>query len=807
MTANFAIDRFSLTYLAGDHGAIVGDASQQVDFGGTGSEVTAVPAADYRFVAWSDGSTVNPRSDANITTDLAVTARFESSHYSLTYTAGPNGTIQGESPQRVDPGGDGTPVAAVPAPNYHFTAWSDGVATARRTDRKVAADIAVTANFAIDRHTLTYQAQENGSISGTSVQKIDHGGAGSPVEAKPAEGYHFAGWSDGSTANPRSDAKVKADLKVTASFARDRYTLTYTAGANGSLEGASPQAVEYGSNASTVKAVAAKGFHFVRWSDGVTSASRTDAKVSGDLTVSAQFAVNTYAIGGRVAGLVKGTRLVLQNNGADDLAITDNGDFRFDTESLTAKPYKVTVLSQPTGPNQTCSLGNGTGQVADKDVSAIQVSCVINTYAVGGTIAGLPAGDAVVLQNNDGEKLRVAADGPFTFAKPLDDGSSYQVKVAAPPKKPHWTCDVNNAAGVMAGRDVTEVAVDCYPQVILQTDAGLRKIRLDWNKEDFSGVTFNLCRAEEAIPAGSFQRCKELKGGVLTPKVTAPLSASPVVNDVPYWFQLEASYANGRQTLSKVVTAMAYGGLNDTGIDFSSDDDTNYFKKNDSEKFKALAAAFPGQDAVQGRDAAAKAHRLKKSGTGPAGFDFTKLCRSGEAAGEGKCPPNPQPGNGRNNWGCIRDNVTGLTWEIKTEDGLQGQDNTYSWYNPTGSVNGGGAGVQNGGKCTGSACDTLSYVNAVREVGLCGYSDWRLPTRRELLSIVDNSRYKPAVNNRYFPHATSSHYWSSLPYPDQGESAWQVYFLYGEASSANKSQKNYVRLVRGRTGTFGLDNP
>jgi hypothetical protein len=151
--------------------------------------------------------------------------------------------------------------------------------------------------------------------------------------------------------------------------------------------------------------------------------------------------------------------------------------------------------------------------------------------------------------------------------------------------------------------------------------------------------------------------------------------------------------------------------------------------------------------------------------------------------------------------------VTGLVWEVKAESGLQAYDNTYSWYNPDETVNGGNSGVRNGGKCTGSACDTDAYIQKINELGLCRISDWRLPTRQELLSTVNNSRVKPAVDLRLFPHTTPGYYWSASPYADQETFAWQVYFLYGEANPDEKSQSRHVRLVSGKTMTFGLDNP
>src|SRR5690606_17985150 len=85
--------------------------------------------------------------------------------HTLTYTAGENGTIDRGSPHAVDEGEDGTAVTAVPNEGYHFVNWSDAVATATRQDTNVTADISVTANFAINTYTITYDGNGNGGGS------------------------------------------------------------------------------------------------------------------------------------------------------------------------------------------------------------------------------------------------------------------------------------------------------------------------------------------------------------------------------------------------------------------------------------------------------------------------------------------------------------------------------------------------------------------------------------------------------------------------------------------------------------------
>jgi hypothetical protein len=126
---------------------------QTVNYGGNGTTVTAVPDASYHFVSWSDGSTENPRTETNVTEDLDAIANFASdtsTTFTLTYTAGLNGSLTGQTVQTVNYGGNGTAVTAVPDTSYHFVSWSDGSTENPRTETNVTADVNVTANFGGD---------------------------------------------------------------------------------------------------------------------------------------------------------------------------------------------------------------------------------------------------------------------------------------------------------------------------------------------------------------------------------------------------------------------------------------------------------------------------------------------------------------------------------------------------------------------------------------------------------------------------------------------------------------------------------
>ena len=244
-----------------------------------------------------------------ITAACTVSATFAINQYTLTYTPGAGGSISGSSPQTVNYGGSGTAVTAVPATGYHFVQWSDLSTTNPRTDTGVTANISVTASFAINTYTLTYTAGANGSISGTSPQTVNYGGSGTAVTAVPALGYHFVNWSDSSTANPRTDTNVTANITVTASFAINTYQVTAAAGANGSLDGTTPSPATVNYNATAAfKFNASANYHVATISDtcggsGYTNSSNTVSTytyttpaITAACGVTAAFAINTFQV-------------------------------------------------------------------------------------------------------------------------------------------------------------------------------------------------------------------------------------------------------------------------------------------------------------------------------------------------------------------------------------------------------------------------------------------------------------------------------------------------------------------------------
>jgi hypothetical protein len=178
------------------------------------------------------------------------------------------------------------------------------------------------------------------------------------------------------------------------------------------------------------------------------------------------------------------------------------------------------------------------------------------------------------------------------------------------------------------------------------------------------------------------------------------------------------------------------------------------------------AAAFPRQDGRFGRDALNRAGSLSKAGAGASGFDFSRVCMSGQLAGQGACPPSPVQGSNANEWACTRDHVTHLVWSLDAPG--------VSWNDATAVL--------------------APTVNAS---GRCGYSNgWRLPTLRELLSIVYSDAQSPSIDGAFFPGTASLAHWSAdTRAGTAGSMAWYVFFDGGRTGGLVTSFSANARLV------------
>ena len=146
-------------------------------------------------------------------------------------------------------------------------------------------------------------------------------------------------------------------------------------------------------------------------------------------------------------------------------------------------------------------------------------------------------------------------------------------------------------------------------------------------------------------------------------------------------------------------------------------------------------------------------------------------------------------------WSCVLDNKRSLVWEVKSEsEGIQYALNTYTWFD-------GASGRENGTfskNCYwGKSCNTQSYIEDINKAELCTYSDWRLPTREELKSIVDYYGDSDIlIDLLLFPNTQMDTYWTSMSAKDNPSLAYEIPFFFGGSVVRDKTIDTFVRLVR-----------
>jgi chitinase len=332
-------------------------------------------------------------------------------------------------------------------------------------------------------------------------------------------------------------------------------------------------------------------------------------------------------------------------------------------------------------------------------------------------------------------------------------------------------------------------ATDTFPVI----DAGL-------SHQVFTGESINLNgTASTAIAASEPLIFTWLNDSEKDPQIESPnalqtVAIAPAVSGTEtVTFTLRVQDAQGHSvddSLTVTIKSLPTQPLNDTGV---------ILQATDSQILSGYQGDYPGQDGQRGQDIIHANNLSEKAGRGEKGFDFTRLDEMGDEVDDDNA-----------SWRCVRDNITGLIWESKTDvltTTLHSSSYSYSWYE-TDEVEG-FDGDENGisTSCSLTSCNTESFIAEVNVQGLCNFRDWRLPTHNELLSLLHlGQTTAPMIDTDYFPSTTDSltvpvWYWTQDSSADgfaneQAQNAWAIDFASGNDNFLNKSTASKVRLVR-----------
>ena len=333
-------------------GTVTGGGTYNV---GASCTLTATPANGYVFQSWKKNGTV-VSTDATYTFTVNESATYTAyfgeplQYYTVTTAVDPDGAgyVTGGGTFQEN---SSITLTAVSYPGYMFNHWQDGNTSNPRTVT-VTQDITYTAYYDLEEYTIqVYASPSNGGTVGGGGNY--HYGETATLTATPANGYEFAGWSDGNSDNPRQVIVTQAAFYV-AVF-NEVGTNYYTVGVLAYPEEAGyvtgGGTYEAGSNV-IITAVPNTGYMFTSWDDGDQSNPRA-ITVNFDMTYIAYFGQESYTItvnaNPSAGGTVIGGGTYAYGEVATLRAMPNSGyTFAGWSDGSSENPHQVTVTGNAT---------------------------------------------------------------------------------------------------------------------------------------------------------------------------------------------------------------------------------------------------------------------------------------------------------------------------------------------------------------------------------------------------------------------------------------------------------------------------
>lgn len=366
---------------------------------------------------------------------------------------------------------------------------------------------------------------------------------------------------------------------------------------------------------------------------------------------------------------------------------------------------------------------------------------------------------AITYSSSDEAIISITADGVAT-ANVIGSAVITATKAAD---------DMYEEATATISVDVVADAIELAAPEISSLSTGNSRAQISWSGVQ-NATSYNLYRAKENID--SIDVYATLDGGTLFVNVTSPLIQTGLTNGQGYYYVATAVTGESESTISNQLFVVPRNPLNDTGLLKSGNAQSGV---NATCTDIIQSDGHVPQDCDQGRDADETVID-NKVGSGSAAFDLTKLGSDGAALAiqDGTWSADGSESDGTL-WSCVKDNHTGLVWEVKTIEGPHSfeQENKVNW-----------------------ASRDVPAAASNDEV-LCGITSWRVPTVVELITIANNNRHNPAFITTHFPNGKSQSYWTSLPVAGNSANAWTINFYSGIGNSKAKTMNFQVRLVSG----------
>ena len=255
--ASYIKNGYTVTFLD-YNGTVLG--TDGVLYGEAAEAPEKTPAREgYTFTGWD-------KAFDNVTSNLTVTAQYAINTYTVKFVDFDGRELKS---QKVNWNTAATAPASPAFTGYTFTGWD-------KSFDKVTSDLTVTAQYAINTYTVKFVDFDGKELS---VQTVNWNSAAIAPASPIRTGYTFTNWD-------KAFDKVTSDLTVTAQYAINTYTVKFVDFDGREL---SVQKVNWGAAAAAPASPTFTGFTFARW-------DKAFDKVTSDLTVTAQYAINKYTV-------------------------------------------------------------------------------------------------------------------------------------------------------------------------------------------------------------------------------------------------------------------------------------------------------------------------------------------------------------------------------------------------------------------------------------------------------------------------------------------------------------------------------
>ncbi len=304
-TAQWTANKHAVTFVVGDDtkGEMDGDASVQVDHNGS-VEANKVPTitakTGYVFIGWSDGtSTYAAEAIKNykVTADVTFTAQYEADSKAVVIFDF-NGGKDADDKSSISMSGDANAtINNMDAPTrdgYTFAGWKNGEQDVTNLVFGAAGTVTVyTAQWTVNKHSVTFNAGNNGSMTGNDSVEVDHNGsvAAEKVPTITAnEGFVFVGWSDGTSVFAKEaiqNYKVTANVTFTAQYedvASKAFAIFDYAGGKDNNGKSSIMMTGTAGAAITIADPTRTGYTFAGWKKGEATSQNPTFGAAGSVT-------------------------------------------------------------------------------------------------------------------------------------------------------------------------------------------------------------------------------------------------------------------------------------------------------------------------------------------------------------------------------------------------------------------------------------------------------------------------------------------------------------------------------------------